>query len=185
MKLVILDRDGVINVDSASYVKSADEWHPIHGSLEAMARLTHAGYLLVVATNQSALARGLLDMDAFSRIHQKMERLLADLGGRVDGIFFCPHGPEDGCNCRKPAPGLLLQIAQRYQTTLQGVYFVGDKVSDIEAARAAGAEPVLVRTGYGMQTLQERSPALESVPVFDNLASFADWLLASPSRQGG
>lgn len=180
MKLLILDRDGVINTDSASYVKSADEWHPLPGSLEAMARLTHAGFHLVVATNQSALARGLLDMDGFSRIHQKMERLLADLGSRVDGVFFCPHGPEDGCGCRKPAPGLLLQIAQRYQTTLHGVYFVGDKASDTEAARAAGAEPALVRTGYGTRTLREGGPALSSVPVFNDLAGFTDWLLAGP-----
>lgn len=178
-RLVILDRDGVINEDSPAYIKSAHEWQPLPGSLEAMARLSHAGYRVVIASNQSGLARGLLDMDSFAAISRKMEYALAELGGRVEGIFFCPHAPEEGCTCRKPAPGLLQQVGRRFQTGLDDVCFVGDKLSDVQAALNAGAKPVLVRTGEGLETEKLLSLEQGGVPVFDDLAAFVDRLLAA------
>src|SRR5690606_15356620 len=130
MRLVILDRDGVINEDSDAYIKSPDEWIPIPGSLEAIARLNRAEYRVVVASNQSGLARGLFDADTLSRIHEKMHRALADVGGAVDAVFFCPHGPDDECDCRKPRPGLLQDIARRLNVSLRGVPAVGDSLRD-------------------------------------------------------
>lgn len=177
MKLIILDRDGVINEDSDEYVKSPQEWRPITRSLEAMARLHHAGYRLVIATNQSGIARGLFDFDALAAIHEKMQRLLGEFGGRVDGIFFCPHAPEDDCECRKPGTGLLLDIARRLQTDLNGVPVIGDKVSDIQAARAVGAQPILVRTGHGMDAVNQCGDLLAKVPVFDDLGAAADAII--------
>src|SRR3989344_6696053 len=141
MKLVILDRDGVINHDSDAYIKSPEEWRPIAGSLEAIARLHREGYKVLVATNQSGVARGLLDMDMLGRIHAKMVDAVRAKGGELDGIFFCPHGPDDGCRCRKPEPGLYEEIADRLKISLDGVYAVGDSERDVISARAAAARP--------------------------------------------
>ncbi len=177
MKLIILDRDGVINQDSDDYIKSPDEWLPIPGSLEAIARLTRAGYRVVVASNQSGLARGFFDMDTLTRIHDKLHGALAVTGGAVDAIFFCPHAPTDNCACRKPKPGLLLDIAARLQISLSGVPVVGDALRDVQAARAVGARAILVRTGKGALT-EARGEGLQGVPVYDDLAAAVDALLA-------
>lgn len=176
MRLVILDRDGVINHDSDAYVKSPDEWIPIPGSLDAIARLHQEGYKVVVATNQSGIARKLFTMDTLNRIHQKMIEAVRHKGGEIDGIFFCPHGPADNCNCRKPRAGLYKEIAERMKANIAGVYSVGDTARDLVAARAAQALPVLVRTGKGERTLQ-KGQDLEGAPVFADLAAFADALL--------
>ncbi|MDO8704720.1 MAG: D-glycero-beta-D-manno-heptose 1,7-bisphosphate 7-phosphatase, partial [Sulfuricaulis sp.] len=177
MKLVILDRDGVINHDSDEYIKSPEEWAPIPGSLEAIARLHRAGYKIVVATNQSGVGRGLFDMDRLARIHAKMLEAVRAKGGEIDAIFFCPHKPEDNCRCRKPQPGLFLEIAERLKVNLNGVYAVGDSERDVITARLVAARPVLVRTGKGKRTLK-KSKALADVPVFDDFAAFTDNLLS-------
>lgn len=176
MKLIILDRDGVINEDSDEYIKSPDEFIPIPGSLEAIARLNHAGYMVLVATNQSGIARNFFTMDTLTQIHDKLKRLLNAYGGRIDGIFFCPHGPDDHCNCRKPKPGLYAEIAQRLETDLTGVPAIGDSLRDLQAAQQVGATPVLVRTGKGERTLA-KGEGLEGIPVYDNLADYVDHLL--------
>lgn len=155
MKLVILDRDGVINEDSASYIKSPDEWRPIPGSLEAVARLNQAGFHVVLATNQSGVGRGLFEVSTLNAIHDKMQRSLAQLGGRIDAIFFCPHAEEANCACRKPKSGLLEEIARRFNVELKGVPSVGDALRDLQAAAAVGATPILVLTGKGMKTRTE------------------------------
>jgi len=152
MKLAILDRDGVINRDSADFVKIADEWIALPGSLAAIARLTQAGWKVVVATNQSGLARGLFDAAALNAMHAKMCCELAQAGGRIDAIFVCPHGPDDGCTCRKPLPGLFHEIARRYDISLAGIPAVGDSLRDLQAAHAAGCQPWLVQTGNGVKT---------------------------------
>lgn len=178
MMLVILDRDGVINEDSDAFIKTPVEWKPIPGSLEALARLHRAGWRVVVATNQSGIARKLLDLDALARIHETMLRQVSDAGGMIDAVFFCPHGPDDHCDCRKPAPGMLLDIARRLHTGLGGVPAIGDSLRDIQAAKAAGASPILVRTGKGARTVDD--PGLDKeVPVFDDLYSAVDALLKS------
>lgn len=177
--MLIVDRDGVINEDSDAFIKSPEEWVPIPGSLEAIARANHAGYRIVVASNQSGLARGLFDIDTLNNIHAKMLRQVADYGGTVEAIFFCPHGPEDGCRCRKPEPGMYEEISERLRLPLTNVPVVGDKTADIEAARRAGARPVLVLTGKGKQTLAADED-LEGVSVFPDLAAFVDDLLAEP-----
>ena len=176
MKLVILDRDGVINHDSDEYIKSPEEWIPIAGSLEAIARLHRQGYKVIVATNQSGVGRGLYDMDMLGRIHARMLEAVRAKGGEIDAIFFCPHKPEDECDCRKPRPGLMMEIAERLKVNLAGVYAVGDSERDVQAARAVAARPVLLRTGKGKRTLK-KSKLLADVPVFDDLAAFADGLL--------
>jgi D-glycero-D-manno-heptose 1,7-bisphosphate phosphatase len=152
MKLVILDRDGVINFDSDAYIKSPDEWRPIPGSLDAIARLTQAGYHVVVATNQSGVGRGLFEMATLNAIHDKMHRAAGQAGGRIDAVFFCPHTAEAGCGCRKPRAGLYEEIARRFNTSLKDVPCIGDSQKDLEAAVAAGAQPVLVLTGNGEKT---------------------------------
>jgi len=177
MKLVILDRDGVINHDSDDFIKLPEEWVPIPGSLEAIARLHREGYRVVVATNQSGVARGLLEMDTLARIHAKMLEAVRAKGGEIDAIFFCPHKPEDNCRCRKPQPGLFEEIADRLKVNLNGVYAVGDSEHDIVAARLVSARPVLVRTGKGKRT-QKKSKALANVPVYADLAAFTDDLLS-------
>jgi len=176
MKLIILDRDGVINEDSDEYIKSPDEFIPIPGSLEAIARLNHAGYIVLVATNQSGIARGYFSMDTLTQIHDKLRRLLSAYGGHIDGIFFCPHGPDDQCNCRKPRPGLYEEIAQRLNTDLFDVPAVGDSLRDLQAAQLVGASPILVRTGKGEHTLA-KAEGLDGIPVYTNLAAFVDNLL--------
>lgn len=176
MKLIILDRDGVINHDSDDYIKSPEEFRPIPGSLEAITRLNHAGYLVLVATNQSGIARGYFSMDTLNQIHDKLKRQLSAYGGRIDGIFFCPHGPDDHCNCRKPRPGLFEEISQRLDVELNGVPVVGDSLRDLQAAQSVGASPVLVRSGKGERTLAQ-GEGLDGIPVFEDLASYVDQLL--------
>jgi D-glycero-D-manno-heptose 1,7-bisphosphate phosphatase len=172
VKLVILDRDGTINHDSDSYVKSPDEWRPLDGSLEAIARLTQAGYRVVVATNQSGIARGLFDTTTLIAIHDKLQKAAAQAGGRIDAFFFCPHAADSACDCRKPKPGMLLEIARRFNVALAEVCMVGDAQRDLEAAAAAGAKPVLVLTGKGRKTKTDGKmpPGTE---VFPDLAAFA------------
>jgi D-glycero-D-manno-heptose 1,7-bisphosphate phosphatase len=152
MKLVILDRDGVINQDSDSYIKGPDEWRPIPGSLEAIARLNHAGYHVVLATNQSGVGRGLFEVSTLNAIHDKMHRALAQIGGRIDAIFFCPHAQDANCTCRKPRSGLLEEIARRFNVELTGVPVIGDSLRDLQAAATVGAMPMLVLTGKGART---------------------------------
>ena len=171
--LLILDRDGVINQDSSEFVKSPAEWRPLPGSIEAIARLSRAGYTVAVASNQSGLARGLLDRAALRAMHRKLRRLVAAQGGKVARIVVCPHGPDDGCACRKPMPGLLIRLARHFDTSLDDVPVVGDSLRDLQAAARAGARPVLVRTGNGEKTLRELPEELQRVPVFDDLAAFA------------
>jgi D-glycero-D-manno-heptose 1,7-bisphosphate phosphatase len=179
MKLIILSRDGVINHGSTSLIKSADEWTPIVGSLQAMGRLYQAGYTLVIATNQSGIARGLYDVQTLHAIHEKMARMLEQYGGQVESVFFCPHGPDEGCDCRKPKDGLFRDIMTRYQRDLKDVPAVGDALRDIQAARSAGAQPILVRTGKGEYTLQSAdAKELKGVPVYKDLMELADALLA-------
>jgi D-glycero-D-manno-heptose 1,7-bisphosphate phosphatase len=180
MKLCILDRDGTINQDSDDYIKSPQEWLPLHGALEAIARLNHAGWHVVVASNQSGLGRGLFDVAALNAIHAKLHTMLAAVGGRVDAIFYCPHGPLDGCRCRKPEPGLFEQIGERYGVDLKGVPTVGDTARDLVAGTTAGCEPHLVLTGKGEalrgRTLPDAFPP--HTRVHEDLAAFAEYLIA-------
>jgi len=176
MKLVLLDRDGVINEESDGYIKSAEDWIPIEGSIDAIARLTQADYRVVVVTNQSGIARGLLTIEDLQSIHRKMHESVAASGGKIDAVFFCPHKPDDDCSCRKPRPGLLKSIEKRLDTILVGVPLVGDSLRDVQSAMVVGANPVLVRTGHGAHTL-EQNLHLDKVQVFDDLASFVDDLL--------
>ena len=175
MKLIILDRDGVINQDSDAFVKTPDEWIALPGSLAAIARLSQAGYTVVVASNQSGLARGLFDMATLNAIHAKLHRELAQAGGVIDAIFLCPHGPDDGCACRKPLPGMYHDIASRYDANLAGVPAVGDSLRDLQAATAAGCAPWLVLTGNGAKTRQGELPP--GTRVAADLSAVADALL--------
>jgi len=175
MKLVVLDRDGTINVDSDDYIKSAAEWKPIRGSIEAIARLSQADWRVVVATNQSGLARKLFDVTALNAIHAAMHRAVAQAGGRIDAIFFCPHHPDDGCGCRKPMPGMLREIAERMNADLSQVPVVGDSLRDLQAAAAVGARPFLVLTGSGKETHNAGRLPL-GTRVFADLASVAEHL---------
>lgn len=171
--LVILDRDGVINRDSKAFVKAAAEWVPLPGSIEAIAALSDAGFTLAVASNQSGLARGLFDRAALRAMHRKLRRLVSAAGGRVDRIVVCPHGPDDGCSCRKPLPGLLHRLARHYDVPLDGVPVIGDSLRDLEAARAAGATPILVRTGNGTRTESALDGELARIRIYDDLAAAA------------
>ena len=175
VKLVILDRDGTINHDSDQHIKSPAEWRPIDGSLEAIARLTQADYRIAVATNQSGIARGLLDTRTLFAIHDTLLRALAQAGGRIDAFFFCPHRAEDRCPCRKPQPGMLLEVARRFNVAIEDVSMVGDSRKDLEAAAAAGAKPVLVLTGKGKKT-QKEGKLPPGTTVFADLAAFAEHL---------
>jgi D-glycero-D-manno-heptose 1,7-bisphosphate phosphatase len=176
MKLVILDRDGVINEDSEGFIKSVAEWKPIPGSLEAIAQLCQAGYQVCIASNQSGIGRGLLDYDALFAIHQRLQRAVAELGGRISAIAFAPETPEKATEMRKPAPGMLKDLARRFQVSLENVPFVGDSKSDLDAARAAGARPILVLSGNGERTKTEQH--LENVPVFRDLLEFSrTWIV--------
>ena len=170
MKLVILDRDGVINHDSDQYIKSPDEWKPIPGSLAAIARLNQAGYRVVVASNQSGIGRGLFETDTLMAIHDKMLKALAQAGGRIDAIFFCPHTNADNCDCRKPKPGMFREIAARFNADLAGVPAIGDSLRDLQVAATVGAQPMLVLTGKGRKTVDD--PALPpDTLVFPDLAA--------------
>lgn len=175
MKLLILDRDGVINYDSDAYIKSLDEWIPLPGTVEAIARLSKAGWTVAVATNQSGLARGYYDVATLEAMHTRLRELVAEQGGEVGLIVHCPHGPDDGCACRKPKPGMLQQIAAHYGVPLHGVWFIGDSSGDLIAAQAVDCQPVLVKTGKGERTLAQALPA--DTLVFDDLAAVAAQLL--------
>lgn len=175
-KLVILDRDGVINEDSDDYIKSPQEWIPLNGSLEAIARLNHADIKVAVATNQSGIGRGLFTIDDLNLMHAKFQRSLARVGGHIDGIFFCPHKPEDRCDCRKPTPGLLIEIAQRFSIALNRIPVIGDSKRDADAAIAVNAHPIMVRTGKGERTYRNH-PELHTLPWFDNLSTAVAHLL--------
>ncbi|RDI38379.1 D-glycero-beta-D-manno-heptose 1,7-bisphosphate 7-phosphatase [Aquicella lusitana] len=177
MSYVILDRDGVINYDSEEYIKTPDEWIPIPGSLSAIAQLNRAGFKVVVATNQSGVARGYYDIDILDDIHEKFLRELAAHGGYVEEIFFCPHHPDEQCPCRKPKPGLLYQIQEKYLVNLTETFFIGDSFVDVQAAHSAGCKPLLVLTGKGEQSL-EKYPELLAVPHFSNLASAVEYVIA-------
>lgn len=178
MKLIILDRDGVINQDSNDYIKSPEEFIPIPGSFEAITRLCHADFKIVIATNQSGLARGYYDLDILNSIHSKMHRLLGIHGGKIEAIFFCPHGPDDNCECRKPKTGMLDDIARRYDIPLTNIPFIGDSLTDIQAARAAGASPYLVKTGKGKRTIENVSGAeLDNIPIYNDLNDVINHLL--------
>ena len=176
-RLIILDRDGVINHDSEQFIKSPDEWRPIPGSLEAIARLNRAGYRCVVATNQSGVGRGLLDFATLNAIHDKMHRALALAGGRIDAVFYCPHTADARCDCRKPKPGMLVEIGRRFNVELTGVPCIGDGLRDLQAADAVGAQPMLVLTGKGEKTLREGGFP-KSTAIFPDLAFAASALLA-------
>ena len=178
MKLVILDRDGVINHDSEHYIKSPAEWKPIPGSLEAIARLAQAGYKVVVATNQSGIGRGLFDMDTLNAIHDKMHRAVQTGGGRIDAIFYCPHPANSDCACRKPKPGMFERIAACFNTDLGRSFAVGDSLRDLQASVAAGAKPVLVLTGKGVHT-QEEAGLPEGTLIFADLAAAVKHILSS------
>ncbi len=177
MKLLILDRDGVINYDSDAYIKSLEEWIPIPGSIEAIAHLSQAGWTVAVATNQSGLARGYYDLPTLNAMHRRLQELVTEQGGELGLIVFCPHGPDEGCDCRKPKPGMLKTIAAHYRVALAGLWFVGDSRGDLEAALAVDCQPVLVKTGKGQQTLSTSVPA--GTLIFDDLAAVAAQLLHS------
>ena len=181
-KLLILDRDGVINEDSDEFVKSVSECQFIPGSIDAIAKLTGAGYQIVVATNQSGLARGLFTEIDLANIHQFINDAVEAAGGRIDGFFYCPHGPDEFCNCRKPKPGLLEQIESEFGISVKGASFVGDSLRDLQAAASAGCEPVLVLSGKGKTTLLMGLPeSLETTRVYKDLAAFAEAELGSLS----
>lgn len=177
MKWVVLDRDGVVNNDSPGYIKSAAELQPIPGSLEAIARLTQAGWRVCLATNQAGLGRKLFDYDAFAAINAKLQKLLGERGGRIDAIAFAPEHPDHATEMRKPNPGMLNDLARRLGVATAGVWFVGDSASDLAAAAAAGMRPALVRTGNGQAAAQQQEA--QGVAVFDDLAAFTDALLSS------
>ena len=177
MKIIVLDRDGVINFDSDQFIKSPEEWKPIPGSLEAIARLNEAGWRVVVASNQSGVGRGLFDMDTLNAINEKMVKAIGHVGGRLDAIFFCPHAADSPCECRKPKPGMFLQIAERFNVDLDGMPVVGDSLRDLQAGVAVGCKPYLVLTGKGKKTVID--PALpEGTVVFPDLAAVVAQLTA-------
>ena len=182
MKLIILDRDGVTNVDSALYIKSPAEWKPIEGSLEAIARLNQSGYRVVVATNQSGIGRGLFDMDTLNAMHEKMHKCLAAVGGRVDAIFYCPHTADEKCDCRKPQPGMFERIAKVYNMDLSGIPTIGDSLRDLQAGSAAGCTPMLVRTGKGEKTEAEGNLP-PGTTIHNNLAAAVDALLGKAGKK--
>lgn len=171
--LLILDRDGVINRDSSAFVKSADEWLPLPGSIEAIAMLNRAGFTIAVASNQSGLARGLFGRNALRSMHRKLRRLVAAEGGHIDRIVVCPHGPDDGCACRKPKPGLLQRLGRYYDTGLAGVPVIGDSMRDLQAAASGGARPILVRSGNGRKTEAGLESEFVDIEIFDDLAAAA------------
>lgn len=178
--VVILDRDGVINQDSDDYVKTLAEWLPYPASIQAIARLSQAGWTVAVATNQSGIARGYYSEATLDSMHAELERLVAEAGGNIAHIAYCPHGPDDGCSCRKPLPGLLEQIQHALELdSLEGSWMVGDSLRDLEAGNQKGCRPVLVRTGKGERT-EAKGEGLCNVPIFDDLATFVDWLLDQP-----
>ncbi len=183
MKLVILDRDGTINADSEAFIKSPQEWEPLPGALEAIARMNHAGWHVVIASNQSGLGRGLFDVGSLNAMHAKMHKLLSAHGGRIDAIFYCPHAADEGCHCRKPSPGLFEQIAERFGIELKGVPVVGDSLRDLQAGVAAGCEPHLVLTGKAAEFQGKPLPPAfpPGTRAHADLAAFAEWLVTKPA----
>ena len=189
LKLIILDRDGTINADSDYFVKSPEEWTPLPGALEAVARLNHAGWRTVLATNQSGLGRGMFEMASLNAIHIKMNQALAKHGGRIDAVFFCPHAPDEGCNCRKPMPGLIQLIGERYGVSLKNVPVVGDTLRDIQAGAAAGCPTHLVKTGKSAglagQALADLLSLVPGTRAHEDLAAFAEWWIRNDRSQRG
>ncbi len=177
MKLIVLDRDGVINEDLERPVGHPDEWVPLPGSLEAIARLHQAGWHVAVATNQSGIDRGLIALETLHAIHQRMHESVNKVGGKIDVVAFCPHSDSSQCDCRKPAPGMLYTISERLDIDLSTVVLVGDSLRDMQAAMATAATPIIVRTGKGQMTL-DNNKGLEHIPAYDDLASYVDALLA-------
>lgn len=181
MKLVILDRDGVINEDSDEYIRRVDEFVFLPGSIEAIARLCQAGFTVAVATNQSGLGRGYFDLDDLEAMHAKLATAVEEAGGELAGIFYCPHVPEDECACRKPKAGLLDAIEAELGTPVRGAWVVGDSLRDLQSGLLKGCRPLLVRTGKGERTLarlqQSPEPGLEALPVFDDLAAAAGFII--------
>jgi D-glycero-D-manno-heptose 1,7-bisphosphate phosphatase len=181
-KLVILGRDGILNVFREDHVKAPEEWDPIPGALEAVARLNHAGWHAVVATNQSGIGRGMIDMASINAVHAHMMQRLMAAGGRIDAVFFCPHAPEDSCACRKPLPGMMQEIARRYSTDVHQIAMVADTLRDLQAARAAGCEPHLVLSGraaaLGPEQLAQLLAQVPGTEVHASLGGFADFMLA-------
>jgi len=178
--LIILDRDGVINQDSDDYIRSVRDWKPIPGSIEAIADLSRAGYRIAIATNQSGLSRGYFTLDDLEEIHTLLRRRVEEHGGTIDGIFYCPHLPEEGCNCRKPATGLLQAIENELQESAQGAPFIGDSLKDLQAARAFGCQPMLVTTGKGSHTLASLRAGETSLDDFHAISTYSS--LAEASR---
>lgn len=193
MKLIILDRDGVINQDRDDYVKSADECIPIEGSIDAIARLSNTGFTVVIATNQAGLARGKFELEDLEAMHAKITKLVEEKGGEIGAIFYCPHHPDENCKCRKPKPGMLDAIEAEFNTSVESSYFIGDSLRDLQAAVQKACKPVLVLTGNGVRTqaqlavpgLQTDAPIIESeqVQVFENLAAAASFIIANESQQ--
>lgn len=177
MKLVVLDRDGVVNFDSVNFIKNTNEWIPIPGSLEAIALLNQSGYRVVIATNQSGISRGLFDMVTLNAIHDKMHKALGQLGGRVDAIFYCPHSADDNCSCRKPKPGMMEEIGHRFGMDMKSSPMVGDALRDLQAGAALGMQPILVRTGKGEETLAAGGLP-EGTLVFANLAEAVQHIIS-------
>ncbi|XMB48863.1 D-glycero-beta-D-manno-heptose 1,7-bisphosphate 7-phosphatase [Pseudomonas fluorescens] len=175
LKLLILDRDGVINYDSDAYIKSVEEWIPLPGSIEAIAQLSKAGWTVAIATNQSGIARGYYDIATLDAMHARLRALVAEQGGEVGLVVYCPHGPDEGCDCRKPKPGMLKIIAEHYKVPLAGIWFVGDSLGDLEAAKAVDSQPVLVKTGKGVKTQAKNLPV--GTLIFDDLAAVAAELI--------
>ncbi|WP_438867843.1 D-glycero-beta-D-manno-heptose 1,7-bisphosphate 7-phosphatase [Pseudomonas sp. L1(2025)] len=175
LKLLILDRDGVINYDSDAYIKSVAEWIPLPGSIEAIAQLSKAGWTVAIATNQSGIARGYYDIATLGAMHARLRTLVAEQGGEVGLVVYCPHGPDEGCDCRKPKPGMLKTIAEHYKVPLAGLWFVGDSLGDLEAAKAVDSQPVLVKTGKGEKTQAKNLPV--GTLIFDDLAAVAAELI--------
>ncbi len=183
-KLIILDRDGVINQDSDDYVKSLEEWIPLAGSCEAIADLSKAGYTIAIATNQSGLARGYFTVDDLDAMHDRLNSLVEAAGGKIATIKYCPHGPDDGCDCRKPLPGLVDQIEQELGISAGGAFFIGDSLRDLQAGLTKGCKPVLVMTGKGEKTLlkmltTEVEAEIKQAPVYTDLAHFARRILTA------
>lgn len=182
MKLVILDRDGVINLDSANFIKNPNEWIPIAGSLEAIALLNQSGFRVALATNQSGIARGLFDMVTLNSIHDKMHRALALVGGRIDALFYCPHAADDHCNCRKPKTGMIEDIGRRFSVELNEVYGIGDAYRDLKAFADAGCKPILVKTGKGEETLIQGQLPDKALPkntlIFADLSEAVQYIIA-------
>lgn len=184
MKLIILDRDGVINRDSDQFIKSPEEWQPIDGSLDAIAFLTQAGYTIAVATNQSGIARGYFNVQTLNEMHAKMHKLVRQAGGEISGVWFCPHTANSQCDCRKPKPGMVLDILDRFQAQAAETYLVGDSLRDLQAIAGAGGKPILVRTGKGMRTLEKDGGNLPpGTQIFDSLLDFAVQLVR-PNQPG-